>query len=740
MSAPFEYILHAAPRTAPPLEGLFDPKQKETFLHYIIETNQCTVQQLEKYLQAHPDAKNSKDPRKGLTPLAVAVIKGNEGLVKAFLLNPYVDPIPTDKMGWTPFHYTLLSGDTAIEHHLAVAAMTSRAAIPNLPVIKKMLHPLLPSPEKSVFLMEKQNCEFVFLTAREFANTFHANFCLEPRATIPNLIKYWTLGPHIDDTPPEKRAYYIDQISQYRNKPPLLYCTEKEGGQIVAKEDIAAGQVIGFHGGDLIPLTAKELQDWPSATDYFYPFDPSRLTNPATLIQHGFPNCCRKTVFIDGVPSSFYIAFCNIAKGEILKIDEENANSLRKTRFSPLSEQLISFFQIMPLEIFYEKLVTLSSYPFSSQREELCGEGFQKRFRYLATPFVLIQLILQEIIQPQEVLALFNKENFFEVIQENPSCKKILISIAQNLLSIQAALKNHHLSAEVLANIALFLQKYDIIRVTSFLAGLAYRLSLIKNQNFSQKDVAEWFDSFHQNAKAEKTLIEWMCKKVSLREAELAVQRIDPQDWKFIIYGELFAQSPDFCQMAATACFKKWLRGEKKHNFDNALLTLRAHLKVFQEFIAKKEKFFFLEEFEELDSLFSTANEKPQEEKSPHQGPFFLLPIDPAKLEDIRTATHQAKAATIVSEIHAYLGAQNRKKTDRQNLIAILHQLSREEREQLYREIRQTLEEQQQQLKQGGETGWRESWDQLLTAVEMEFQKLLVKRSLLSPLEDDEKS
>lgn len=682
-----------------PIKQLFPlGKQGVPLLHALIANGQCPSEQLSKWAIKNPVSIHEQDPITGVTALGVAVMAKNANLVYELLSKYRINPLPLDKMGWTPLHYAILLEDQVLQKLLTSAITTNDLAVPKLTELHTILNPAFPRPKDPVAKRE----DGTYLTAGQFKQLFHIDqYSSEAIATPRDLIKYWEIGipPSLIE---QRQTYYTQKIQTYRQRPTELLLSEKD--EVIAGQDFKPGQVIGIHGGELTPFTKKELEQLPreKASYRFHQLDAEKVTNLATLVtmQYGFPNCFLQTVNIEGIPCSFLLSLHSIKKGEIIRIDPGGLEFFEKHKFSSLTEDLIEFCKKNSIRRIYRDLEIACSYNTDSAESTFAIEGLRSRFRYLfTTPSVLIQLVLEEIMTPQEIMGVATQSMFLSLTELSSVELHVILSLIQDLATIYPYVKESPSPKKKMLKgmIMKFLRQYEFRIVFHFLNGLADRLSNPNNQSISPDQLIEWSNIFQQNAKAEKILIQWLQGKVSSQEAEKAIQEIHFTDWIYVIrdipqyFPPSFAKNLTFCRMAATVHFKQWAE-EKKNNLLSALALLYPYPTSFKKFVDDRTK--LLEQnrqthLKDLEKLFSATKNN---EEIPQEPPTELhLLFDPEKLQEITAMTQQAKEEIADSEKFALFENWMKKKTTAPQLIAVLRKLAPEELEKFREEAQQLI-------------------------------------------------
>lgn len=345
------------------------------------------------YIEENPDQINCSN-QNGLTPLAVATILGNLGLVR-LLLSKGANPLSTDRHQWTPIHFAEILGHKHIQPELIDALKkTDAVMVPRLNYLRQVLNPIHPNPQEIV-AYEKTKKGFVPITAQKFKSRTGAQFFNGVESTPERLLAYWeTVAPKkMDPNTLARKISYLEAFREYEKRPPELYL---DGKNVCIKESIGIGKALGVYGG----IIETEL-----GGSKFYRICETNgelVRNLATIIPDGVPNCFFQTIELDGVPRHLLISMKELKAGEKLFVDFGPLHSI-KYEYTPISEEVTSFYKKNSPAALLKKLDSqlprMKSYKNKIEAEKTLGEiGY-----LLSTPFALIEMVLNGMIHIDEM-------------------------------------------------------------------------------------------------------------------------------------------------------------------------------------------------------------------------------------------------------------------------------------------------------------------------------------------------
>ncbi len=483
-------------------------------LHYLIALRQ-PLSSIVKLLKK-VDHVDEKDPLYKLTPLAVAAMDGNADVVK-ILLALGANPLPLDKVNWTPLHYLEIERNGEIEQMIKTAAKTRD--LPNLKELQCVLNPRFPENKEPVVLQQQPNGITRELRAEEFNRLYGMTYSHELVGTRESLAKYWLSA--VRKTDPELEARFLKNRFKL---PPLAL---KSGThQVITTQGISSGDIVGFHGGKISPAAPGERDEKAHAR--MGEVDAGEITNLAAMIKDGTPNCHNEVIDVGGIPYQLFIASRPIKAGEELRIDF-GPYHCDKFEYQPISRETIEFYrQNTPMKFFSMLMNTVN--PSSRKIAEI--ELYRAQISYLiSNPFLVFELLHQKLLDPQQLYDLLNEPLFQKILNlSNVQIDSFCIFLEGWMAITKVRLPNR-LACRISRDIYTFIKAHPIDIVIQFMDQLKRRVPDLERQT-------AWGDVLavlKKNAEAESLCTDWLKDEATDAEARLAIQSIALIDRKQFI-------------------------------------------------------------------------------------------------------------------------------------------------------------------------------------------------------------
>lgn len=485
-------------------------------LHYLIALNQ-PIASIDKLLEKRIDLE-AKDPNYDLTPLAVAAMAGNATVVDR-LLRAKADPLPLDKLGWTPLHYLELTGNEEVKKMILTAAKTRR--LPNLKELHQTLNPRRPKPGEPIGFVQTLRGPQLPMTAAEFTEMTGVAYSEDLVGTPKGLINYWVHAvPQSDPRFSTKMQKYVaERFENQRENLPKL-AIKKEKHQIITTSRIPSCGIIGFHGGKITPVGDGEADKSCRLEE----IDASQVTNLAAMIGDGIPNCQITTVRIEGIQYHVVIATRTIEIGEELRIDF-GPHHISKYSYEVPSAEAIEFYRQNPPSKLYEMIHASVD---SSPREQIEKDGLRLQLRYLfSTPFLVLELLRQNVLQPEEMQKLLRDPDFprtaeIDIAQE--SSYDMIFSCWEKLNKKLKELPPG-LAQEITENIYTHIKRHRLHSVVEFLDQLFACISLVVDRDSWERV----FSTLEENALVYEIIADWIRDESSDETVRVALQSVDPR-------------------------------------------------------------------------------------------------------------------------------------------------------------------------------------------------------------------
>ncbi len=485
-------------------------------LHYLIALNQ-PIDSINKVLEKGVDLE-AKDPNYDLTPLAVAAMAGN-GAVVDRLLRAKADPLPLDKVGWTPLHYLELSGNDEIKKMILTAAKTRR--LPNLKELHRTLNPRRPKPNEPIGLVQNLRNRQSPLTAAEFSQMTGLAYSEDLVGTPKGLIDYWVHAVPQNDPrfSYKKQKYVAERFENQRDNLPKL-AIKKESHQIIATSRIPSCGMIGFHGGKITPVEEGDADKSCRLEE----IDASQATNLAAMIGDGIPNCQITTVRIDGIQYHVVIATRTIEKGEELRMDFGPLHVSKYKYKAPSAETIEFYRQNSPSKLYEE----IHAYEDSSPREQIEKDGLRHQLRYLfSTPFLVLELLRQNMLQPEELQKILHEPDFPRTVEMDLAQELSYETIFSCWQQLNNKLKElpPGLAKEINENIYTHIKRHRIHSVVEFLDQLSVYIPQIVDRESWERV----FSILEENSLVYEIIADWIKDETNDETARVALQSVDPR-------------------------------------------------------------------------------------------------------------------------------------------------------------------------------------------------------------------
>lgn len=359
---------------------------------------------------------DQKDPIYGLTPFAVAVMKGDIATATK-LKDKGVDFKTQDHQGWTPLHYATARNDQPM-----IAFLKSHEV--GLEKIKNIRGETPADLENRFSVVPAQDHEIVFKykdeagavvegTALKFKEMTGARFVAQSLLTFEGLHREWTGQDDILQTDPISDRIHNIIAKKYESfTPKKVYISEsKVGLGVFAEEEIPEGALIVRYSGEKIGDTPEDLR-------YFVAPDMNGLDyrDFGPMLNDSFPNAELQHIIIDGKRREIVaVALRNIHSGEEIFVNYgDTADFLKGKQHQELNSKEAEKWAQDPTLF---KPLNIGE----DSRENLLMAQFNavaRRKYLLSTPTTTLKLLLENTLRLEDYEKMLNSNGTKDLLTE----------------------------------------------------------------------------------------------------------------------------------------------------------------------------------------------------------------------------------------------------------------------------------------------------------------------------------
>jgi hypothetical protein len=253
----------------------------------------------------------------GLTPLAVACIKGNQVAIEA-LLKKGANLFAIDNVGWTPYQYLQMMNHPLKDELNKSLSPHQRASTALFDAVHS---PAMERSDDSV-LRDEQGVFFRFNSETFFDKT-NSNYRAVPLASKDVLYELWLDRISFQTKKDPLTLSLPFSFETPIQKPPAVYLQKNSLGmlQSFAGKTLKKGAMIRVLSGEIDPHL-PELGAYSSTQPWWVQgtLNSVHYRNEGNFARHGFPNCQIVPIEQNGIPLYTLVATEEISPGTPLRI------------------------------------------------------------------------------------------------------------------------------------------------------------------------------------------------------------------------------------------------------------------------------------------------------------------------------------------------------------------------------------------------------------------------------------